>query len=194
MSTKTRDPWQALGSTHEQAVRAILDVWESADENALADGRTWYGIALGTAYDVSAIGGMSLQSAAAVIAHLSPRVSWSRNVSGALALAGGERPAGMMSANIERARKAIDAPDPLATFGPAAQKTAAFARNILGDEQAVTVDVWALRVAMLSPDSDLRGARYEAVADAYREAAHRAGVTPAVMQATTWVAIRGRSY
>ncbi len=48
-----------------------------------------------------------------------------------------------------------------------------------GGTDAVTIDVWAARVGV-----------YDAIADAYRAAAQRAGVTPSVMQATTWTVAR----
>ncbi len=62
----------------------------------------------------------------------------------------------------------------------------------------MTVDVWALRVALGAHVVDekiiTRKGGYALVADAYRTAAAEAGVTPATMQAATWIVARnGRS-
>ena len=94
-----------------------------------------------------------------------------------------------MSAGFERARKALESDNPLGTFG--GPKTRAFARNISGDREAVTVDVWACRVAGIDETKLSRVGVYEAVAQAYRDAASVKGVDPATMQATTWVTARG---
>jgi hypothetical protein len=170
----------------------ILATWEQATAAIREQGAQWYGEAREAAATMAAQSGKSIDVAAAVIAHLSPRTTWARNVAGATSLLlTGEAP-GCIGANVERARKAIDAADPIATInGP---KTRAFAANILGDTDAVTVDVWALRVALASKTVDekilARKGGYELVAGAYRAAAAEAGVSPATMQAATWVVAR----
>jgi hypothetical protein len=75
-------------------------------------------------------------------------------------------------------------------------KVRAFYANIMGDTDAVTVDVWAARVATgLTGKAAERAIgtakRYADVADAYRHAARILGVTPREVQAATWVAARG---
>jgi hypothetical protein len=67
-----------------------------------------------------------------------------------------------------------------------------FARNLAGDLNAVTVDRWAHRVATNGERSDVpTGDLYRAIAEAYEIAASMRGVSPATMQAATWVAVRG---
>ncbi len=138
-----------------------------------------------------------------VIAALSPRTQWSTNQAWtraviAAAVAGldcpavhtefGQRPQAWAIAN---------GADPLSVMnGP---KIRAFYANIMGDTDAVTCDVWAVKVATGSKDERAIGtpARYRAVADAYRRAAvilsRELGrtVTPREVQAATWVAARG---
>jgi hypothetical protein len=80
--------------------------------------------------------------------------------------------------------------DPLDVL--AGPKERAFYRCIMGYSDAVTVDVWAARVAeghWKSPS--ITGRRYERIAAAYRAAARRAGVRPSTIQAATWIHIRG---
>lgn len=176
-------------------IRRILDAWNRATDSDKEAGAVWYREANAHCVALTAYG-WSMEQAAAVLAHLSPRTTWARNVAGAYALATKEEPKGCMSANVTRARVAIDAPDPLLTInGP---KTKSFALNILGDAEAVTVDVWAARVAFGDRD-DIdktlsRAGVYDAVADCYRAAARKMGVAPSTMQAVTWIVARnGRS-
>jgi hypothetical protein len=134
------------------------------------------------------------EHAAAVIAQLSPRTPWARNVAGAYGLLLSGTAPHCMANNVARAKVAAAAADPLATLkGP---KVSAFAANILGDTDRVTVDVWALRVALggdseIDPESAISKAGvYDAIAHCYRLAARRVGVDPAVMQAVTWIVAR----
>jgi hypothetical protein len=69
-------------------------------------------------------------------------------------------------------------------------KTNAFAANLTGDYDSITVDVWAARAARV--DSPYVGTRrgYETVAGWYRDAAASLGVPPALVQARIWVHVR----
>jgi hypothetical protein len=100
-------------------------------------------------------------------------------------------PTYVMSGPAGRAHKALNAAEPFDTFGKAAKKTRSFARNITGDVHAVTVDVWAARIAGVTEDQLKLVGVYEAVAHCYRLAAKRAGIDPQQMQAITWIVIRG---
>ena len=180
-----------FGVSHETIVRRILATFDKATPADVEAGATWYGEA-GALCDTLATGPITREHVAAVIAQLSPRTTWSRNVAGAVALiANGPdaaRSLGCIGANVDRAAVALESSDPLSTInGP---KTASFARNIVGDREAVTVDVWAARVADLDETLLSRKGAYDAVAHAYRVAARRRGVDPATMQATTWIVAR----
>lgn len=182
-----------LASAGLPSVRAlsarILKVWERATPADVEAGARWYGEAQSLATELAPAAG-SVEHAAAVISHLSPRSTWARNVAAARALILDETmPAGVMSAPLGRARRALQSPTPLDTFG--GPKTARFARNIVGDVEAVTVDVWALRVAGVTEAQLSRVGVYDAVEAAYQAAARRVGVDPSTMQATTWIVVRG---
>jgi len=57
----------------------------------------------------------------------------------------------------------------------------------------VTVDRWANRIATGDDDAGVpKGAEYDAVAAAYRLAAERIGIAPAILQAILWVAVAER--
>lgn len=184
----------------EHCITRILGYWNRATAADAVAGASWYGEDSGAVLrELVAAGAPSLAHAAAGVSHLSPRTSWKRNVGGARLLftEGPEAAAAMgcMAANVARAAASMVSDEPLDTFGPDAHKTRAFARNLLGDRDAVTVDVWAARVAMGLGGRDAekilkRAGVYAAIAAAYREAAKRAGTDATTMQATTWIVAR----
>jgi hypothetical protein len=69
-------------------------------------------------------------------------------------------------------------------------KTNAFARAIAGDSDAVVIDVWMCRAAMLDTDSPNVG-QYRMLSDAIRIVAREFGLTPRTVQALIWIIIRG---
>ena len=189
-----------FGISHETIVKRILRTFDVATTSDLEAGATWYDEAGQLASDLAIYSTnwdyVTPRTAAAVIAQLSPRTTWTRNVHAATALIYGNRDdavgVGAIGNNIDRAIVALvagaDGADPIDTIkGP---KTNAFARNIAGDREAVTVDVWAARVADLDETLLSRKGAYDAVAHAYRVAARRRGVAPTTMQATTWIVAR----
>lgn len=184
------------GTSLEATVKRILRTFDRATPSDIEAGASWYAEA-GSIADALAHKATSREHAATVLAHLSPRTTWSRNVAGAVSLLTDGTTAGCMAANVTRARKSLGTADPLSTLnGP---KTRRFALNILGDRDAVTVDVWAARVALGKSTDDPervlgRKGVYDAIEHAYRLAAARRGVDPTTMQATAWVVARnGRS-
>ncbi|MBM4616419.1 hypothetical protein GS534_24540 [Rhodococcus hoagii] len=197
MGTKiVRTPGETLetvfGTTTRKAVANILSHWAAASAQDKAAGLLWYPAAGAFADELAAEYGVSRAHVATAIAHLSPRTNWQANKAAARALlAGTGKPSGIIGSNWDRAAKSLTDPNPLATLNGI--KTRNFAHNILGNEDAVTVDVWAMRVALgYSDDGKLgRVGAYDALAHAYRVAAKRVGVSPAVLQATTWTVIRG---
>lgn len=189
MATHDEISRRVFGVTHATIVRRILATFDRATPADIEAGASWYEAAGSLAHSLAR--DVPVENVAAVIAALSPRTTWARNVAGAVALINegptAARRLGCMGREVDRAARAKR--EGLGALnGP---KTSAFARNILGDYEAVTVDVWALRVASLDEDALSRVGAYEAVVHAYRLAARRRGVAPATMQATTWVIARG---
>jgi hypothetical protein len=182
-----------IGESTRSVADRIVKVWQEATPADVEAGARWYPMASAFIDILAARTGLSREHVAAVVAHLSPRTSWKRNLEGATALlTTGEAP-GCIGANIDRARNALASSAPLKTFnGP---KTRAFVHNLLGDEECVTVDVWAVRIALGDRgDAEQLLARvgiYAALEYAYQLAARRVGVSPTTVQATTWVVARG---
>lgn len=189
------------GVTLETVVRRIVRTFDAATPSDVESGARWYDeagdLAMSlTGYDDGNSRAVTVEGAAAVIAALSPRTPWSRNVAGAVAfIRSGRADAldlGCLTTNVDRAERVLSATaDPIGALDTGtAPKVHAFARNIAGDREAVTVDVWACRVADLDDEKLSRKGAYDAVAHAYRLAARRRGVDPATMQATTWIVAR----
>lgn len=180
------------GATLETLTRRILSTFDRATTADIEAGSRWYFEAGELASELSGSSTYTREECAAVIAHLSPRTSWTRNVTGACALVlNSERANGIIGANYERASSVLETGynDPLDSFsGP---KTHRFYLNILGDTEAVTVDVWAARVAGVTESQLALTGVYDALEHAYRLAARRRSVAPATMQATTWIVARG---
>ena len=187
---------QRIGTSTRAVTDRIVKVFDKATPSDIEAGSRWYDEAGELCSDLASKAG-SREHAAAVIAHLSPRTSWTRNVEGAIELlvTGSCTGSGCIGANVDRAQTALaclTGDEAIETLnGP---KTRRFALNILGDRESVTVDVWAARVAGITEQDLGKVGVYDAVEHAYRLAARRRGVDPATMQATTWVVARnGRS-
>lgn len=175
--------------TIDTMTRRILAVFDRATVADIEAGATWYDEARELAFHLGRNSGYGLEHAAAVISHLSPRTTWTRTVTGAITLLTyGEQADGIITANFDRARASLDFEDPAESFG--GPKTLRFFRNITGDTEAVTVDVWAARVAGVDEALLPRVGVYDAVEVAYQRGARRRGVEPTTMQATTWIVAR----
>jgi len=200
-----------ITSTSAAMVRRITRAYRAAPPAARAAGLGWYDEARRVA---SVIDPFNPSRAAGVIAALSPRCQWSTNVVFAerviaAANAGRACPDVSTTANrrtawaIATGTAALDALGTVALSGRvvSGHKVRSFFANIMGDDQAVTVDVWAWAVATnqwrthrgqrIPQDATMTGREYEVIADAYRRAAAILGVTPRECQAAVWVAARG---
>lgn len=178
---------KVFGVTHRTIVARILRTFDRATSSDVEQGARWYDEAGDLAATLAARHGYSVEQTSAVIAALSPRTTWARNVAGAVLLIGEDEVLpGLIGRNVDTAREAL-AYGFDALNGP---KTSRFARNIAGDRESVTVDVWAARVADLDEDLLSRKGAYDAVEHAYQSAARQRGVDPATMQATTWIVAR----
>jgi len=128
--------------------------------------------------------------AAGVIAALSPRIRWVRNLAVARLALAGKKVTGVFKNNLAKARRIIAGEKPLGVLsGP---KTRAFYRAIMGDESAAVIDVWMLR-AVNYAKYKLRDHEYNRITSALARAAHVVGTTIARLQAVVWAVVRGRA-
>lgn len=141
---------------------------------------------------------------AGILAALSPRTDWKHNKLYAervarYALDGQEYPPPCSTYDrLDKAWRIAQLSDPTANdilailHGP---KTCRFFRNIIGDENAVTIDVWSKRIATGWKDASnpLPGHDYDSLEQAYQIAASRLGISPRDLQAALWCHVRGNS-
>jgi hypothetical protein len=189
--TTANETFAKFDTSTARVVNKIHQWFLVASPEDIMAGKTWYAEARQLAEDLSLQhGSLTVEQAGVMIAQLSPRLRWDKNKAAAIELCAGRTPSGVIGRSIDKASQAMREADPWVTFGKA-PKTRSFAANILGNEHAVTVDVWAARAAGFTEAELSRAGVYEAIAHAYRLAAKRAGITPAQMQAIVWTVVRG---
>lgn len=180
----------------ESRTGAVVATVRAASPEAVEAGAAWYGDARAACREMADRHGVTTATAAGVVAALSPRNRWAVNLTQAdrvlaAAAAGGHLPAVSTQANRVKAWAIAHGARPLSVLsGP---KVRAFYRNLTGDLDAVTVDVWAARVVGATAQDLNRVGGYDAVAEDYRAAAAILDLPPAVTQAIAWVAVRGRA-
>lgn len=191
-------------TAHDAMVANVLQEWNACDLSEWREGREWYPTANALARELSP----QYVRASYVLAALSPRQAWARNVSLAreayrlMRSAPQDHPEmarerilrGLPTLGLQRRQVVallVDSVDPdLVVKGT---KTNAFARTIAdpADPHAVVIDRHAMAIAYGRPmgadELSLTNKRYRAIAEAYRAAAVVAGELPSVVQAATWV-------
>jgi hypothetical protein len=117
---------------------------------------------------------------------------WQRNVDLAVkCFAEGGLSGGCLSANVAKANRIMNGEDPLRVLS--GDKVRAFFAGIMDTAEVVCIDRHAFDIAVGRSTDDktrkvLKSKRvYAAFSDAYIAAAKVAGVSPTVMQSTTWV-------
>ena len=191
--TTTKTTATLAERNHTPQVEHILAVYRQATPAQIADGVTWYSEAHSLAL---ALDPADPLRAAGVIAAFSPRCPWERNKTLAIQAYADGVASGSTQQMCAKVNRLLAGEDVVTVLH--APKTVAFAKTNANtaDEHQDLVDRHAMSIPIdrVTTDEDtkslgLKGA-YEIYADAYREAARIAGVSPAVMQAVTWVVWR----
>lgn len=183
----------------------VTRVFRLAAPEQHAAGFDWYADAYATAHEFAATYNVTPEVAAGVIAATSPLNSWVANVSIArrMLASKGTLTTGYLGSGLAKAR-AIMAGSPIIETLHSEKISAFYAcivSNGLTDE--VCIDRHAYDIAVNERNTDvtrptIKGKRYAAVADAYVRAARilsreaGADISPAQVQAITWVAWRRR--
>lgn len=190
-------------TTLGMCTRRIMATFNQATPDQIEQGAGWYANGNAIVTDIADQGAITVERAAIIVAHLSPRTTWKRNVAGARQLVTERIADHCMSANVKRALAALDADDPWSTFSATSHKIRRFAHNLMGHTDVVTVDVWAMRIATGrgwgkdwrtgdNVETLLgRAGVYEAIERAYLNAGKRLGYNAVTVQATSWIIARG---
>jgi hypothetical protein len=172
--------------------RNLLKHWNRASRSQRVEGRGWYTGVRRVIRGLARKYGRSKATVAGVLAATSPRLTWATNLAVTEALLAGRAVRGVFRASLDKARAILDGAKPLVVLG--GDKVRAFYRALTGDRSAVVIDVWMLRAAGLDPEARLdRGGLYAKVSAALAGLARRLNVAVAELQATIWVAARGRA-
>lgn len=188
---------QSTAQRRRYMVGRLLAAYAATDADTRATGRAWYPDAADT---VAALATPAVPPvrAAAIVAALSPRERWRRNIQMAADVIA-RRPVTGLTISVRKAEAIRDGAPLTGEVGDAlgghAPKVRAFWRNLCGDGEGVTVDVWATRAAtgnrrLAAPTSPQH---YREIADAYRAAAKRVGERPCDFQAIVWLSVRPAS-
>jgi hypothetical protein len=170
-------------------VRRLVAAWSGSDRTGRAQGRAWYPEARRTVRAMATTHGTSPATAAGVVAALSPRLMWAVNVRAAETVLAGSTPRGVFRTSLGKAMRIRRGARPLSVLsGP---KVRAFYRALTGDDGAAVVDVWVARVVGWT--RELKERAYGTVARALEQAAALLGLRVTDLQATAWVAVRGRA-
>lgn len=197
-----------LSETSDRAISARLRAWlRSASDRQRAEGLAWYPMAQEIAANIAARVGISRHAAASTIAALSPRNRWIRNLDDAENLAAawatGEPQESVTvctpHANRRKAWAALEG----VPISDKAAKTHAFSLNISRlDPGRVTIDVWAMRSALIPPGELARlpaapkcqesptACQYRRLERLHLEAAEQEGIEGFELQAIVWTAVR----
>jgi hypothetical protein len=181
----------------------IMALFTRADGMDRQAGMTWYQQAHNWCRTWATELMLPLENVAGVLAVLSPRNKWERNLSDTLTVLRAHK----VGIHPNSIKVATYGTNKLKAFQIAAGhldvlsgvKVTSFWDNILRPDssKAVTVDVWAARIAMgdlsVNPGT-LAGKRYNEIADGYLEASEVTGLMPHQIQAVTWMAARTRVF
>lgn len=175
----------------------ILDAYRSSSEADCIAGRGWYADARHFAETRALAHGITVGQLADLISVLSPQKAWTQNLDEVdrflSAWSAGEDLDSVRAFCTRLQRTKIRS---ILTTGDGLRgpKVTAFRTNIIDPfSNAVTVDSWAVRIALADPShngSISSEALYRAYAGAYRLAAETLGLLPADLQAITWVSYR----
>ena len=170
----------------DSAIDYYSYILDSATPEQIAQASNWYSEAQDIAKSMSDLSGLSIEKCASILAAFSPRERWASNVKYANMFIGGGTPPTLTN-NINMAYAAM-------VHGFSALnglKTNSFARNIAGDKDAVTIDVWMIRAAGMDASKGVNDTQYRIMTEIVRELAANRGMYPATAQALIWIIVRG---
>ncbi len=183
----------AVLPSEDQICENLRHWYAGATDHEKSEGTYWYPNANYIARKQSGLFGLTLEQTAGVIAVLSPRNHWTQNVLDAYEVLefGAEAVVRTFTSNLEKALRII-AGDLSYVKG---NKVIAFWHCILGSDDNVVVDSWAVRAAIgdlyvKSRDTGITDAQYETIANCYVKVARELGLAPSVLQAIVWVSVR----
>lgn len=160
--------------------------WLAATAEQREQGALWYPRAREACRELATLASVTPRRMAAVVAVLSPRLSWRHNLMAARTLVMGEGLLPGLGRNVAKAR-AILAGGHIPSLVRGV-KVRAFYQALAGDDSACVADSWMVRAAGLDEGSQRDVKRCAAL---LVTGAQAVGVPVVTYQATVWVVVRG---
>lgn len=185
----------------DNAADRIVALYRSAGSAERALGSIWYADARWNVSALSASSGRDCGMVADVLAVLSPRCEWSRNLAAAATMLDDDDafPDGPLFANVVKAWRILQGEDRNGIVnGPKVRRFGRACNPLLRHDGSAVIDVWMLRalcgrdVAEGEAKTIGTEAAYRVAEAAVQRAARILGLPVHVVQATVWIVIRGR--
>jgi len=175
----------------------LRDSFDRATTDVKIEGVLWYQKVRRMAEELASKYDRPVFQVVGVIAALSPRNRFSRNMQDAESvLSQGDRAVvATFNGNKKKALRILETRSSIEVLDILnGDKVRAFYSNILLDQRdrQVTIDVWMMR--LMGVDGTLTSRRYQDIAHTIRHVAREKGVSPKALQAITWVELRGAAY
>jgi hypothetical protein len=187
MPAQRRYSDEELRDLRDLAKRKVLEaVMHTTKDNYLA-GKGWYDVAHVVANRLGEHG-------AAIIAVLSPMVSWPHNLTDAKAIVNGDEPTYALGDNVAKAKRILSGEHPQAVLG--GRKVLAFFQNVLHPDEGYTVTLdthMAKLIGLPAYEVFQLAGVYDALSDGVRDAADELGLRPNQVQAIAWLHQSGRN-
>ena len=166
-----------------------INHYHNASATIRQDGAQWYPDTRAWCGRLAWRYGVPLETAAAIVAVLSQRMTWRANRREAVRAMQGKTPKALNTVRAKVSRL-------LAGERPAAvisgNKIRAFWYAIMGDTNAVVIDSWMMKA--YASKKGLTKNQYSALADIIRRDARTCGAEPSEYQAIIWVMVRGAAH
>jgi hypothetical protein len=188
---------------HKEMVKNILYIFSTASPDDMAEGMNWYANAHEECRRIADKYNIDFTTIVALVSVISPGLMWGGNITMPEKVIDlWERGVPVEDwegfacwpTNLHKAVRILDG-DLTAMNG---LKVEAFFANIIGETEPVTIDRWAIRVAL--DDPHLNGGKiapsgkqvYNAISDAYREVGRIVYQEAMDVQAVTWCVLRNK--
>lgn len=183
-----------MRSTHAQHAshyrRNLRALYRRASEADKRDGIAWYRTAESGCRMWANHFGLDVRTVACVIAAISPQCDWQENIRLAFDMLS-DRPVygKALRVNLFKARRIlVDRAIAMNPYFKAGPKVCAFAANLSGNGDAVTIDTHGIQAAMNHPTTtkSIHPSSYRVFAECYATVAREFGLRPCDFQATIW--------
>jgi len=168
-----------------------------SNDVSIGEGMQWYANARAKAVRLSEALDIELSIVCGVIAALSPRNKWNRNIEDTISILrkGDKATVATFGANKRKALKILESDGSREAIETIlnGRKTVSFFTNILFPfkNDRVTIDVWAIRAAGVDKKSVTKK-QYSIIEGCYRKIAHEKGILAHQLQAIIWCTVRNQ--